>query len=41
LVADAKPDNFKKDRTGRLIAIDLIVHRLTEESDVHFILTGT
>jgi len=40
LVADVKPDNFKKDSTGRLIALDLIAHRLTEESDIHAILTG-
>jgi hypothetical protein len=40
LVSDVKPDNFKTDANGRIRALDLIVHRLPEESDLHDILTG-
>ena len=40
LVSDAKPDNFKKNPNGWLQALDLIVHRLPEGSDIHDILTG-
>jgi hypothetical protein len=39
LVSDVKPDNLKGDVNGRLRALDLIVHRLPEGSDIHDILT--
>jgi hypothetical protein len=39
LISDLKPDNFKKDANGLLIAIDLIVHRLSDSSDIHDILS--
>jgi hypothetical protein len=41
LVSDTKPDNFKKDATGRLIPVDLIVHLLPQGSDLHDILTAS
>jgi hypothetical protein len=40
LVTDVKADNFRKDVNGRLHALDLIVHRLPEGSDLHDILAG-
>jgi hypothetical protein len=40
LVGDVKPDNFKKQPGGRIQALDLIVHRLPPESDIHDLLTG-
>ncbi len=41
LVADVKPENFKMTPEGRILAVDVIVRRLSEGSDLHDILMAT